>query len=338
MKRIAIEEHFYTPAYEQYLRGGDSFPKLETKIENGSKVDYLGFTVLAPGVVDALLDTAEGRLKSMDEAGVDIQVLSLMSPGVEVLDSATAISIARQANDDLSKIVKKNPERFGGFATIPAQEPEESVKEMERAIQKLGLNGIKINSTVRAEFLDAPKFRPIFEKAEELNIPIYLHPNLPPPDMIKPYLAYRALAGSMLAFAHETGLHAMRLICSGLFDEYPGLKIILGHLGEALPFWYWRFDSRWQKEGKPSDPISSKIKRRPSDYIRDNFYVTTSGCFWPPSLLCAYMTLGADRILFAVDYPLESQKEAVAFLDSAPISEGDKEKIYHGNAEKILRL
>ncbi len=142
----------------------------------------------------------------------------------------------------------------------------------------------------------------------------------------------------MLAFAHETGLHAMRLICGGVFDKYPDLKIILGHLGEALPFWMGRLDTRWVREAAASDPIASKIKKLPSQYIKDNFFVTISGMFWQPAFLCAYLALGADRILFAVDYPYESNKEAVQFMDTALICDSDKEKIYHLNAEKLLAL
>ncbi|MFC1901748.1 amidohydrolase family protein [Chloroflexota bacterium] len=340
MKRIAIEEHFYTEGYVEYLKSTKDLPRLEiTKDEKGNQVVKRGDITMDPDQFSKLVDMGEGRLRQMDEDGIDMQVLSLLNPGVAVFDASTGKTLARKTNDELASVVRKYPERFAGFAALPVQEPIAATNELERAVKELGLKGAMINSHVKGEFLDDHKYWVIFAKAEELGVPIYIHPIGPPPDMIKPYLAYPRLSGPMFGYAHEVGLHAVRLIFSGLFDKHPDLKIILGHLGEGLPFWLWRLDNRWQKEVVAPAPMANrKIRKTPSQYIRDNFYVTTSGMFWQPALSCAYEALGADRILFAADYPPESSKEAAEFIDAAPICEADKEKIYHINAERLLAL
>lgn len=339
MKRISVEEHFFTEDFVAYLKSRKEFPRLEVfKDEKGNKVEKLEFFTMAPGAIDALLEVGEGRVKYMDEVGIDMQVLSLMNPGVEIFDAATGIALAKKANDDLAKIIQKYPKRFTGLAALPAQDPAAAAKELERSVKDLGLKGAKINSHINGEFLDNQKYWPILAMAEKLRVPIYLHPRVPPDSMIKAFIDYPTLVGSMFGFACETGLHAMRLICSGVFDKYPGLIIILGHLGEALPHWMWRLDSRYRREGFASDPVASKLKKRPSQYIKDNFMVTTSGMFWEPPFLSTYLALGAERIMFAVDHPLESSKEAVAFMDALSICDIDKEKIYHGNIERLLGL
>ena len=191
------------------------------------------------------------------------------------------------------------------------------------------------------EYLDNKNFWPILEAASKLDVPIYIHPKFPPAEMLKPYLGYPGLSSAVLGFAADASLHAMRLILSGVFDKYPNLKIILGHMGEALPFWLWRMDSRIKEEIKQNE-IAAKyykdFKKNPSEYFKENFYVTTSGMFWHPALVFVCQVLGADRILFATDYPYESGKEAVEFLKTAPISKADKEKIAHKNAEKLFKL
>jgi predicted TIM-barrel fold metal-dependent hydrolase len=339
MKRIAIEEHFWTEEYVSCLKSKNDPPPLKiSKDAQGNQVEKLRVFMLGPGVFNQLMDVGEGRLKQMAEDGIDMQVLSLMNPGSEIFDTATCSHLAKSTNNELSKIISKYPNKFAGFAALPMLDPDMAAKELERAVKDLGLKGAKINSNVRGEFLDNQKYWVILEKAEELGVPIYLHPNAPPPDMIKPYLTYVALSGSMLAFAHETSLHAMRLICGGIFDRFPRLKIILGHLGEALPFWLGRINTRWKREAAASDPISNKIKKLPGDYIKENFLVTTSGILWPPALMCTYLALGADKILFSIDYPCQANRETIEFIDATPICDNDKEKIYHKNAEILLGL
>jgi len=269
----------------------------------------------------------------MDSAGIDMQVLSLTAPGIEALESRDAIKWAKIINNELGEAIKKSQGRFSGLAALPFQDPPAAADELDRAVNKLGLCGVMINSNVRGQYLDDIKYWPIFEKAEQLGVPVYIHPKEPSPEMIRPFLAYPLLWSALWGFGAEAGIHVMRLICSGVFDRFPKLKIVIGHMGEGFPFWLSRLDKHWQ-----ATPMSRQLAKKPSQYLLDNFRITTSGVFFKPAMMCAYEALGADNILFAVDYPYESSKEAVQFLDSMPIPEGDKEKIYHLNAEKLFRL
>jgi len=337
MKRISIEEHFSTEEHLDHLRSilEKKYPVPEVIEEEKTLDRELPFLSASAkqNEVSRLLDIGEGRLAEMDEAGIDMQVLSLISPGVQVFDPPTGTNLAKKINDLLSETVRKYPKRFAGFASIAPQSPIDAADELERAVQELGLKGASINSHVKGEYLDDKKYWVIFERAEKLGAPIYLHPRSPSPDMAKPYLAYPMLAAALCGFNAEVALHALRLICSGLFDEYPQLHIILGHLGEALPYWLWRLDTIWKRRS-----LLNTLKRTPSEYFKENFFVTTSGMFSQPPLLCAYLALGADRILFAVDHPMESNKDAVQFVEEAPICDSDKEKISHLNAERLLAL
>ena len=337
MKKITVEEHF---AIQEQLDTVHSivegkYPILEVGQQEKMLDRELPFIYpsINQDTVNKLLDIGEGRIREMDKDGIDMQVLSLVSPGVQVFDAATGTAIAKKANDKLAEAVRKYPTRFAGLASIAPQNPIEAAKELERAVKELGLRGALINSHTKGEYLDDKKYWVIFETAERLGVPIYIHHRCPSPDMIKPYLAYPRLHTAMLGFAAEVSLHAVRLICGGVFDQFPKLTIILGHLGEALPYWFWRMDNMWQMRAFPNRP-----KRLPSEYFQDNFYITTSGMFWQPPLLCACMAMGADRILFAVDYPIESNEKAVQFIETASISQHDKEKICHLNVEKLLGL
>jgi predicted TIM-barrel fold metal-dependent hydrolase len=246
-----------------------------------------------------LLDTAEGRLKIMDDAGIDMQVLSLVSPGVQVFDDATAIKLARKVNDDLSKIVKKYPKRFAGLAALAPQDPKAAADELERAVKELGLKGASINAHTRGEYLDEKKYWVIYERAEKLKVPIYIHPRMPSPSVYKALEAYPPLSGASMGYGMEVDIHARRLIYSGVFNKYPGLKFILGHMGEAIPYWLWRLDNRWLKAA-----TDKNMPKKPSEYFKNNFMITTSGAFSWPSLLCAYLQIGADNILFDICHRL----------------------------------
>lgn len=345
MKKIAVEEHIHTEEYVAHLYTRKDFPKRDFIEKRGKKLirDWwspTNYRLMDPNQPNKLTDQGEGRIKEMDEFGIDLQVLSLSFPGVELFDAQEGTSMAKAVNNDLYEVINRYPERFAGLATLAPQAPEEAANELERAVTELGMKGAMINGNVQGEFLDDQKYWVIFEAAQNLDVPIYIHPKMPPADMIKPYLAYPGLASAMAGFAAEASLHAMRLICSGVFDKYPDLKIILGHLGEALPFWLWRLDSRLQEE--KGDPASASfyeyLKKNPSQYFKENFYVTTSGMFWEPVLKFVCSVLGADRVLFAVDYPYESSKIASQFIESAKIDDGDKAKICHLNAEKLLKL
>ena len=337
MYRISIEEHFST---EQHLEHLAAILRNEYSIANiieeekalKYEVPFL-WPTRKQKAVDMLLDIGEGRIKAMDEQGIDFQILSLISPGVQVLDAAAGTSMARKINNTLSQAIDRNPKRFSGLASLAPQDPESAADELERSVTELGLVGASINSHVKGEYLDHEKFLPIFRMAEKLNVPIYLHPRAPQPAMIEPYLKYPMLAGDMIGFAAAVSLHALRLISSGLFEKFPNLKIILGHLGEALPYWLWRIDNIYDR-----NPVAEKLPKSMSEYFKENFYISTSGmCFQPP-FLCAYEALGADRILFSVDYPRESNETAVQFIDSLPIPDNDKQKILHLNAKKVFSL
>ena len=224
------------------------------------------------------------------------------------------------------------------MAALAPQNPEGAARELERAVKELGLKGAKINSHIRGSYLDERKYWPVFEVAESLDVPVFLHPNTPSPSVLKPYLDYGfALAGPAWGFGAEAALQAMRLIYSGVFDKYPDLKIILGHLGEGLIFWMYRIDFSFKRPWMEEE-VRPRIKRMPSEYIRENFYVNTSGMYSVPAFLSVYLELGADHIMFGADYPYESSKEAVRFIDGIPASDIDKEKIQHSVAEKLFKL
>jgi predicted TIM-barrel fold metal-dependent hydrolase len=282
--------------------------------------------------LDKLLDMGPGRLAEMDKDGIDMQVLSMSGPGVEELDLPLGSALAKQANDELAEAIGKYPDRYAGFATLAYGDPLAAADELERAVKMLGLKGAKVNSHVGGEYLDNRKYWVLFEAAEKLGVPIYVHPKEPPQGVLQAMAPYPELMRAMWGYSVDGGLHAMRLICSGLFEAFPRLKIILGHLGEGIPFWLWRIDNRWLHAPRKSPA------KPPGHYFKENFYVTTSGMFGVQPFLCVYHTLGAERILFAVDYPFESNEQAVRFVEALPIAENDKEKICCSNAETLLAL
>jgi 2,3-dihydroxybenzoate decarboxylase len=356
VKRIAIEEHCLTDYFLEYLQQRKEYPRLESVMgEEGprkwrwwdSAEEYTYW--LPEAVVNKYAEIGDNRLQYMDEAGIDMQVLSF-NYNIDQLNAADAMTLTRKINDRISEAVKKYPDRFVGFAAVALKDPKATADEFERAVTKLGFKGTMILPHVNGEFIDAKKYWPIYERAAKLDVPVYIHPMFPPPERFEPYLEYPDLSGAMWGFGAEAGLAVMRLICSGIFDEYPNLTIILGHLGEALPFWMWRLDNSMIKaaahvhrssrdsNSTANIPLVNKLKRLPSEYFRDNFYVTTSGMLWQPALVCAELAIGADRILFSADYPFESSKDMVEFIESSAISENDKEKVFHINAERLLKL
>ena len=276
--RIATEEAFGTP---------ELFERYRAILSDGSLNDpgftsLMGFylTSTAPGIVavrERMLDLGDRRISDMDATGIAKQILSVTSPGVQIFDADTAVGLARSINDQLSEAVKKHPDRFAGLAAIAPQNPSEAAKELERGVTTLGLKGAIINSHTRGEYLDDSKYWAIFEAAESLNVPIYIHPGTPPPAMIGPFLE-RGLDGAIYGFAVETGLHLLRIILSGALDRFPGLRIVAGHLGEGLPYWLFRIDfmHRRMVASNRYDSVR-KLKRQPSDYLKENLYVTTSG-------------------------------------------------------------
>lgn len=313
--KIALEEHFLCRGFEEYWKSTveDVDPKLLGR------------------VVDNLTDFGERRLGGMDEAGIERAVLSLAGPGVQIEhDTGVATRRAREANDFLAGVIQKRPIRYSGFAHLAMQDPAGAADELERCVRELGFCGAMINGHTNGRYLDDPFFYPFWERVEASDVPIYLHPT----DPVAPIPAldgHKGLRRATWEWTFETGTHALRLVFSGLFDRYPKLTILLGHLGETLPYLLSRFDSRAKLYGV-------RLANPPSSYIRNNFAVTTSGLFSNDPLICSINALGAGRVMFSADYPFESMKEAADFIENAALSDSDREAVCHGNATKILRL
>ncbi|MER6282412.1 amidohydrolase family protein [Streptomyces sviceus] len=279
-------------------------------------------------------DLTDLRLADMDANGVDVQVLSYATPGLEVIeDPAEAVAVARRVNDHLAKAVAAHPKRFAGFAVLPLQDPKAAVVELRRAVKELGLKGVLYNDHVRGHYLDEPQFRPVWAELERLGVTLYLHPAAIPADNWRVFDGYPVLVGPSWGWTATTGAHALRLIYGGVFDEFPRASVMLGHMGELLPFQMARLDSRYDQVR-----AERRLQHLPSYYLRNNVYVTTSGVMSHAALLGAVHAVGVDRVLFSIDYPFESSAEAVAFLRSAPYAPADLASIAHGNAERVLGL
>ena len=320
--RIATEETFGTS--EVY----DATAKLIAS----NPVDEVGLGVPPKDseLVQQLLDLGDGRIAAMDEGRIDKQLLSLWSPGVQIFESQQAVELAALTNDQLAAAVGKYPDRFAGLTTIAPQDPEAAALELERGMTSLGLHGGLINSYTKGEYLDDKKFWPIFEAAEANNAAIYIHPRKPAPKMYEPFSEY-TMDGAMWGFHADTSTHAIRLLLSGVFDQFPNLTIALGHMGEGLPFWLDRLD-------KIAARYEAAIKRKPSEYVRDNCVITTSAMFWDPILELSLKVLGPDRILFGVDYPFAPSAAGTRWLDAAPIEHEVRKKIYSENANRVFHL
>jgi predicted TIM-barrel fold metal-dependent hydrolase len=285
---------------------------------------------------DPLTDLGEGRLRAMDENGITVQVLSASAPGADLLDGQEGIRFARQVNDRLVEVVRRAPGRFAGFAHLPMRSPEAAADELERAVSDLGFRGAMINGMTDGRFLDNACFAPILARAAKLGAPIYLHPNFPPQAVMDAYYAdLPGFMGFILAtggygWHAETAIHVLRLALSGTFERHPGLNMIVGHMGETIPFMLDRLD-HCVVDIQGSDTSPSRI-------ILERLYITTAGVFSTPAFLCALTTFGPDRILFSVDYPYSGLQQAVSWLDHIPVAPADKHKIMHGNADRLLRL
>jgi 2,3-dihydroxybenzoate decarboxylase len=315
VKKIALEEHFLAPGYEDYWR--PSVSTIDPKVAG---------TIFA-----RLTDFGDTRLEAMDSAGIVRSVLSIAGPGVQSeRDTATAVRRAREANDFLAREIDKRPDRYLGFAHLAMQNPRAAADELERCVRDLKFCGAMINGHTNGQYLDHPSLLPFWERAEELLAMIYIHPT--DPIMPSPVLdGYDGLRRATWEWGFETGSHALRLVFSGLFDRYPRARVALGHLGETLPYLLWRFDSRAKLYGV-------KLQQKPSDYVRQNIVVTTSGMCSAEPLNCAIAALGADRVMFAADYPFEQAAEAGKFMDETPLNEGLRKDIAFSNAYSHLGL
>jgi uncharacterized protein len=289
-------------------------------------------------LIEQLCDLDDGRVAAMDAAGVDVQILSLTSPGVEQLDAPEAVAFARETNDLLAEAVRRHPGRFAGFAALPTAAPEAAADELERTVRDHGFKGALINGHTRGRYLDDEFFWPILERAEALGVPIYLHPTPPPRPVIEAsYTGNYApgvtagLATAAWGWHIETAIHALRLILSGAFDRYPNLQLVVGHMGETLPFMLPRIDLALPTE-------MTKLDRPIGAYLRENLHYTFGGFNWVQAFLDLLLQVGVERIMFSADYPYASMDEARDFLDGLPVSPADREKIAHGNAEHLLGL
>jgi predicted TIM-barrel fold metal-dependent hydrolase len=325
MRLIALEEHYRSPMIK------DAGPAGGFNAAMSSEASSPMAARLAK-----LDDVGEQRLADMDAGGIDVQVLSHTVPATEQLAPEQAVSLASQANDHLAAALASFPDRLAAFATLPTPAPEAAADELERTVREHGFKGALINGHTRGRFLDDRFFRPILERAQRLNVPIYLHPSEPPEAVRAAY--YSGLppaAAQMLATAGwgwhvDTGLHALRLVLSGVFEELPKLQVIIGHMGEALPFFLARSSRNLAQ--------TSGLPRSLEEYLASNFHVTTSGMFTYPPLLCLLAVLGAGRVMFSVDYPYSDNDEGRDFMLGAPIGAAEKEQIAHGNAERLLGL
>ena len=323
MRTITLEEHFAIP---RFLDGPG----------RGLKEQALKFGGPAAKLFEQLCDLGDKRIAEMDAAQIDMQILSLTSPGAEQLEAAEAAPLARETNDLLADALRRRPTRFGGFATLPTADPNAAAAELERTIHDYGFQGALINGHIQGRYLDDKFFWPIFERAEALNVPIYLHPTQPPKPVIEAsYGGFAPIVTDMLAGAGwgwhiETAVHVIRIILGGTFDRYPRLQLVVGHMGETLPFMLQRLDVMPMAMTKLSRPISS--------YLRENVHYTFSGFNFTPTFLDLLLQVGVDRIMFSADYPFASMAQARAFLDQLPLSTADRERIAHGNAEQLLGL
>jgi predicted TIM-barrel fold metal-dependent hydrolase len=323
MRLITLEEHFATPAF---FDGPARFVK--------ERAEKIGDRYLA--VVERLRDVDAKRVSEMDAAGIDVQLLSLSAPGVEQMEPGDAIAMARDTNDYLADAIKKHPKRFAGFAAVPTGAPKQAVEELERRIND-GFKGAVINGHNRGRYLDDKFYWPILECAEALNAPIHLHPTPPPQAVIDvSYGGFSPMVTDMLAggawgWHIETAVHIIRMVCGGVFDRFPKLQFVIGHMGEGLPFFFQRLDII---------PVATtKLKHPISHYLKTNVHYTFSGMNYPGVFQNLLIELGGvDRIMFSADYPYQSMTWARDFLEQIPVSAADKERIAHGNAERLFGL
>ena len=295
-----------------------------------------------PELKENLLDFRGKRIGIMDQYHIQMMILSLNAPAIQAIhEPKRAIEVSLRSNDLLAEEVNHLPDRFAGLAALPMQSPEVAIEELERCVKDLGFIGILVNGFSQigdpesAVYLDLPQYRDFWKKVEELDVPFYLHPRNPLPSDARIYDGHPWLLGPTWAFGQETAVHALRLMCSGLFDDCPNLKIILGHMGEGLPFNLWRVDNRnaWVNE-----PPSYPAKKTISHYFQENFYITTSGNFSTPALLTTMLEVGVDRILFSTDYPFEAVSHAANWFDNLDISENDMKKIGRENSKMLFKL
>ena len=324
MKTITLEEHFTCPGFVAGP-GKEFIGQLRHRAAAGSKI------------FEQLQDIGDQRIAEMDAAGIDMQVLSLNAPGVEQAEPAEQLPVSVEANDVLAEAVKKNPKRFGAFASLPIGTPDKAAAELDRRVRQQGFKGALINGHSRGRYLDDKFFSPILERAEALNAPIYLHPTIPPKAVAEAYFGgfsppvTGVFASAGWGWHIETAVHVIRMILGGVFDRHPKLQIVIGHLGEGIPFMLPRLNKNFPTE-------MTKLNRPVGAYLRENIHYTFGGFNFPATFQNLLAEVGVDRIMFSADHPWGSMAEARKFLDQVPVSEADRERIAHGNAEKLFGL
>lgn len=321
MRLIAIEEAFW---YDKLTTAGT--PDLHIPVKQELIADWRR----------RLADFTEYRIPDMDKHGVDMEVLSLTAPGVQMQpDTQTAVDDARAANDFLASVTSEHPGRFQGLAAVALQDPRQAATELRRAVQELGLRGALVNDHTLGRYLDEPVYEPFWETLQDLGVALYIHPNPVPSGELKVVEGYPALDFGTWGWNYRTGGHALRLVYGGVFDKFPGAKIIIGHMGEFLPAMLFRMDHLHAD----LDPGQQRqLKKLPSEYFGPNIAITTSGVFSHQALTDAITTIGIDNVMFSIDYPYEPVGIAAEFMRTAPLAPADMEKVAHGNAERILRL
>jgi 5-carboxyvanillate decarboxylase len=331
LRLVATEEAFATPEQVDFFR-----TTAGSLWADPDMVMWRNF-LKNETILRRLLDVETERLSIMDQYGIDVHLLSLTSPGVQLLDADGATALAASANDRLAETIKKHPTRFAGLGSFAPQDPKRAAKEIDRAINDLKLNGMIVNSHTNGEYLDDQKYWDIFEALSGLNTALYIHPRNVPQHVEDLMNGRLNLDGAIWGFQMDTGLHAMRLIVSGVFDRFPNLKIVLGHMGEGVPYWLYRIDYMYNVFAAPGRG-RFRTKKMPSDYVKENFIITTSGVNDHAVLKYCHEVLGPDNIMFAIDYPYQDTKGAAEFITSARLPQADLEKIAHGNAERIFRI
>lgn len=336
-KRIATEEAWSIP----------EIPKAQLELLNGPcppddpSLRMGAMFASLPALQEELYDIGEGRIQRMNELGIDRQLLLLTAPGVQPLDARTGTELAALSNDRLAEACRKYPDRFSGLLAFAPQDVQGAVKEIERGMKKLKLNGAVINSHTRGHYLDEPKFEPILEALEANDAALYIHPTSPPANMVYPY-EFRSFTGALAGFTHEVWMHTQGLIFSGAFDKYPKLRLVIGHMGEAMPLLLYRFD--WMQKNADGRPglrggqPAVKLKHKVSHYFRNNIWITTSGVAWEPAIKFCQQVLGPERVLYAMDYPYQVSKEEVAIHDDLDIPLEHKRMLMQTNAEHVFRL
>lgn len=337
--RIATEEAFATQEQiDVFLR------MIREGTADKGMVSLWGFYATSPSeramqIMERLLDLGERRIADMDATGIDKAILALTSPGVQpMLDVEEAKGIATRANDRLAEACAKYPDRFIGLGTVAPQDPEWSAAEIRRGASELGFKGIQINSHTQGEYLDDSKFDPIFRALVEVGQPLYIHPATPPDSMIGPMLE-AGLDGAIFGFGVETGMHLLRLITIGIFDKYPDLQIMVGHMGEALPYWLYRLDYMHQAGVRSQRYERMKpLKKTIAEYMRSNVLITNSGMAWEPAIKFCQQVVGEDRVMYAMDYPYQYVADEVRAMDAMDMDAETKKKFFQSNAERWFKL